>query len=421
MALTGRPDGPPLLAPAPFANAARAAIDALRRLAAKELPTDFDGAALLGERAAIFGLGRRGTIAPGRTCRLLRAADEWLAVNLAREDDRSLVPAWLSEIEDRDESSAPDRDADDGEVLWEWIVRRVRHAPATDLVARARLLGLPAAVAASQVTPSPSHRVAATGTPRSRLPGDAPLVLDLSTLWAGPLCAHLLGLAGARVVKVESHARPDGARRGPAAFYDLLNAGKESVALDLRSAEGREMLRRLIARADVVVESARPRALLQLGIDAAEMVARRPGLTWVSITGYGRAEPGGSWVAFGDDAAVAAGLVVATDSTPLFCGDAIADPLTGVVAAVAAQESWRAGGGTLLDVALRDVVAHVLGSASLCGVASIRACDAPGEWEVVAGSERQRVLPPRARTPTGRARPLGADTERVLQSLGVTC
>jgi crotonobetainyl-CoA:carnitine CoA-transferase CaiB-like acyl-CoA transferase len=259
-----------------------------------------------------------------------------------------------------------------------------------------------------------------------------PLVVDLSTLWAGPLCAHLLGLAGARVVKVESHARPDGARRGPAAFYDLLNAGKDSVALDLRTADGRETLRRLIARADVVVESARPRALVQLGIDVGEIVARIPGLTWVSITGYGRAEPGGSWVAFGDDAAAAAGLAVATGAsaarsgspsaaTPLFCGDAIADPLTGLIAAVAAQEAWRAGGGTLLDVALRDVVAHVLGSQSPCGVATVRPCDAPDGWEVVAGRERQRVLPPRARTPTGRARPLGADTERVLRSLDLAC
>jgi crotonobetainyl-CoA:carnitine CoA-transferase CaiB-like acyl-CoA transferase len=170
-----------------------------------------------------------------------------------------------------------------------------------------------------------------------------------------------------------------------------------------------------------VVESARPRALLQLGIDAAAMVEQVPGLTWVSITGYGRAEPGGSWVAFGDDAAVAAGLTIATGATPLFCGDAIADPLTGLLAAVAALESWRAGGGTLVDVALRDVVAHVLGSEAPCGVATVRPCDVPGEWEVVAGNERQRVLPPRARTPTGRARPLGADTERVLRSLAVAC
>jgi hypothetical protein len=103
-------------------------------------------------------------------------------------------------------------------------------------------------------------------------------VLDLSSLWAGPLCAHLLGLAGARVVKLESASRPDGARAGSAAFFDLLNAGKASVALDLSSRAGRDSLRRLIASSDIVIESARPRALRQLGIEAEALVAEVPGL-----------------------------------------------------------------------------------------------------------------------------------------------
>ena len=449
MALTGRPDGPPLLAPGPFAAAARAAVVRLRRLAGPRFPADLDGAALLGEHAAILGLGRRGTIAPGGSCRLLRGADGWLAVNLTRPDDRRLVPAWLAEVEAAAGVSAVDDgggevsaagalDAADDDV-WARVARGVPRAAVAPLVARARLLGLAAAVAAPpDASAPPLLRVTATGAPRVPPPGAVPLVVDLSALWAGPLCAHLLGLAGARVVKVESTGRPDGARRGPAAFHDLLNAGKESVALDFASAADRAILRRLVMRADVVVTSARRRALLGLGLDAAALAARVPGLTWVSITGYGHAGLGAEWVAFGDDAGVAAGLAIATgcraaasrvrangsssapaekDLPPLFCGDALADPLTGVHAAAAAYESWRAGGGRLLDLALRDVVAHVLGDARGAGTAEVLPRQDADAWEVVAGGERETVRVPRARRPAGRARLLGADTARVLADL----
>jgi crotonobetainyl-CoA:carnitine CoA-transferase CaiB-like acyl-CoA transferase len=249
----------------------------------------------------------------------------------------------------------------------------------------------------------------------------APLVVDLSALWAGPLATHLLALAGARVIKVESGRRPDGARRGNAAFFDLLNGGKESVALDLTGAGGRAALRRLLGRADIVVESARPRALAQLGIDAATLVAERPGLTWVGITGYGRSGRAAGWIGFGDDAAVAAGLATATGAndggdTPLFCADAIADPLTGLHAAVAALGAWRSGGGLLLSLALRDVAAHAIAfgpPATPPTVRAVRAAVGGAEWEVIAGGEHQAVIAPRARAPRP-ARPLGADTDRVL-------
>ena len=135
-------------------------------------------------------------------------------------------------------------------------------------------------------------------------------MVDLSSLWAGPLCAHLLGLAGARVVKVESDASTGRRPGGPeAAFFDLLNAGKASAAFDLECEEGWERLQRLLDAADIVIESARPRALAQRGIQAECWVAARPGRTWVAITGHGRREPGCDWVAFGDDAAIAGGLV----------------------------------------------------------------------------------------------------------------
>jgi crotonobetainyl-CoA:carnitine CoA-transferase CaiB-like acyl-CoA transferase len=226
----------------------------------------------------------------------------------------------------------------------------------------------------------------------------------LSSLWAGPLCAQLLGVCGAQVVKLESLQRPDGARRGSPAFFDLMNGGKRSVAVDIESESGLEQLRGLLARADIVIESSRPRALAQLGVDAEELVRSGLGKTWLSITGYGRGEPEAGWVAFGDDAAAAAGLTATAGcGTPVFCGDAIADPLTGLHAAVAALASWLTGGGRLLDVSLRNVAA--------------RATRLPAPDR----ASPTRPLPPRARDVTCRAASLGRDTRAVLAECEIHC
>lgn len=80
-------------------------------------------------------------------------------------------------------------------------------------------------------------------------------VVDLSSLWAGPLCARLLGSAGARVIKVESIHRPDSARRGPRAFFDLLLTDHLSVAVELTTSVDPESLARLVRAADVVIEA----------------------------------------------------------------------------------------------------------------------------------------------------------------------
>jgi hypothetical protein len=409
MALTGSAYGPPMLAPGSPAACARGAVEAIRLLAGGSLSSNLDGPALLAERAAIFGLTRHGTTSASGSCRLLRTADRWIAVSLARLDDLALLPAWLGE--------------GDLEDPWKFVTDRVSVRSAAEIVERARLLGLPAAVAVDPdpVAP-PWFRVAARSRSAGRFQKGAPLVIDLSSLWAGPLCTHLLGLAGARVVKVESTRRPDGARFGPPAFFDLLNAGKASVALDFGTAEGREQLRRLVKCADIVVESSRPRALVQIGIGAESLVESTADLTWVSITGYGRSEPGAGWVAFGDDAAVAAGLATATGPVvgpPMFCGDAIADPLTGLHAAVAALASWKGGRGQLLDFAMCDVAAHVLGFGPEPSEAVVNKVGSG--WEVVAGDQRAAVAPPRARAVEEAARPLGADTKDVLEELGIAC
>ncbi|RIK93426.1 MAG: CoA transferase [Proteobacteria bacterium] len=388
MALTGFAGEEPRVAPAPIAVLAKGRAARLCALAAREgVSLTLDGPALLGERAACHGFARRGRVSVGGSARLLRALGSWIAVNLPRPDDVACVPAWL-------ECGPIDGDP------WDVVATRVRGRVAEELVERAAWLGL--AVAVPQFRKWRPVRLVGAGPRAARPAGRRPLVVDLSSLWAGPLCGHLLGLAGARVVKVEDVARPDGARAGAASFFDLLNAGKESVALAFASGDGRAALSGLLDAADVVIESARPRALQQLGIDADARVRARPGLTWISITGYGRHDPHGLRVAFGDDAAVAAGWAHAAGGRdgPLFCGDAIADPMAGLAAAAAALEAWQDGRSALFDVAL---------------------CDALGP-PVAIPEEVGRGLfaaPPRARTPAGRARPLGADTAAVLRDLGI--
>jgi crotonobetainyl-CoA:carnitine CoA-transferase CaiB-like acyl-CoA transferase len=355
VALTGRADGPPLVPPGAAATAALGAEAAFGALA--NLRTAHSWHRLLGQRAALLRLRRRGPWSAGGSCRAVRALDGWVAVSLARPDDVAAVAAIVSR----------DLAVDDAEAAWslldEWAARR----RVSEVVERAALVAVPCgAVPPPGEWRSRERLVAGVATaPVRRLDlrdGDAradpPMVVDLSALWAGPLCAHLLGVVGAHVVKVESSSRLDGARRGDTAFYDALHAGHDSVVVDLDRSDDRELLARLLHRADVVIEASRPRALQSWGVDA-EQLCRATPTTWVSITAYGRTAP--DRVGFGDDVAMAAGLAARDgDDRPLPCGDALADPLTGMHAAVAALASHRAGGSRILDVAMADVVAAAL-------------------------------------------------------------
>jgi hypothetical protein len=193
-----------------------------------------------------------------------------------------------------------------------------------------------------------------------------PLVVDLSALWAGPLASHLLWLAGAEVVKVESRSRPDAMRDGDRTFYALLNQGKASIALNFTDAVDQRALLSLIANADIVIEAARPRALAQVGIDAAQVVQATPGLVWVTITGHGADGPEADWIGFGDDCGVSGGLSAAlraASGCTGFVGDAIADPLTGIFAALTAWENWKSGRGGRFGLAMSRVVEKCLATA----------------------------------------------------------
>ncbi|MBS0577882.1 MAG: CoA transferase [Proteobacteria bacterium] len=404
MSLTGYPGEAAQMSPVPLASFVDGIVAALQVLCPGSRIGEIDGAALLGERAALAGHTRAGTVSPGGGCRLLPAADGWLAVNLARPDDWELLPAWLEmQIQSR----------------WDALAAALTSRPVQALIDRGRLLGLALAALQPQTCAAPWCREAfrTPGGPRpAPAPGSAPLVVDLSALWAGPLCTHLLQRMGARVIKVESTSRPDGARGAGDGFFDLLNEGKASVALDLRAPDGRATLRRLLGCADIIVEASRPRALRQLGIHAEEVLARNPRATWVSITGHGRDEPGANWIAYGDDAGVAGGLsqvLWEASGRAMFCADAVADPLAGLHAALAAWVGFSQGGGRLYSLALTAVAAHAVRCAGLPGAQAAR--ERAQRWHAqVRGAD---VSSPRARQIRGRAPILGADTARVLAEI----
>jgi hypothetical protein len=405
MALTGHAQRAPVASPAgAFALLAATAQMLARVTGSMGTAARADPALILTARAGLLGLSRGGRVSAGGAARLLPAADGWCAVTLSRPEDAASVPAIVGGADVTDP--------------WQALEAAARHRPAGELAAQAQLLGVPAARLPHRVRPAASpwrHTRISAARPGARL--TEALVVDLSAMWAGPLCAHLLGLAGADVIKVESTRRPDGARAGDPRFFDWLHAGHRSVRLDFGSAAGRAALAGLLEAADVVIEASRPRALGQLGL-APGMLAHRDGQVWVSITGYGRGQPG--LVAFGDDAAVAGGLVGWDEGEPVFCADAIADPLAGMCAALAASVSVMAGGGQLIDVSMSAAAAAFAAApAPDHGPHPVRQA---GGWQVECPRAR-RTQPVRApRIPAaaggrGSAAPAGADTGSVLRWL----
>jgi crotonobetainyl-CoA:carnitine CoA-transferase CaiB-like acyl-CoA transferase len=265
-------------------------------------------------------------------CQLVEAADGWIAVNLARDEDFAALPAWLG--------SAPD------DAPWDVVRKRVRDRDCGALLEQAILLGLPVAVVGEQaLCPSGNFQfnpTADVGTRRLT-------ALDLSALWAGPYCGALLAEAGVAVTKVESPSRPDPTGNNP-----RLNGRKAKRRLDLPGPE----LRAMIAETNVLITSARPHALARLGLSEAQLFAANPDLIWIAITAYGWRGEGAMRVGFGDDCAVAGGLIAWEDGEPRFIGDALADPLTGLRAARLALDALANRRAGLIDVALAPVAAY---------------------------------------------------------------
>lgn len=192
-------------------------------------------------------------------------------------------------------------------------------------------------------------------------------VLELTRLLPGPFATRLLADLGAEVIKVEDPAGGDYLRHPPprigtvSAHFLANNTGKCSIALDLKNEAGREVLRRLLARYDILVESFRPGVMTRLGIDYEQLKAVQPRLIYASLTGYGQTGP------YRDRAghdlnylslAGAAGLTGADDGTPVVSGMQVAD-LSGalylaiaILSAVYRRE--QTGQGCQVDLAMAD-------------------------------------------------------------------
>lgn len=325
--LTGDPNGP--------ADFSRATV--LAHAASLAAPLGHDAATLLAGRAAMRGFRRQGRVSTGGGSRLLRTVDGWVAVTLSRDQDVASVPAIVES----------DCAADDP---WGALTDFAARSTSAAFVDRVQLLGVPAAALGATAPAAP--RITRRWPRADRRIGADLLVVDLSSMWAGPLCGMILGELGATVVKVESPNRPDGTRRGDPDFFTWMNGGKDIRSLDLR--DDTAAVAQLLDAADVVIEASRPRALAQVGLDAEHRPARA-GRVWVRITGYGPDHP--DRVAFGDDATIAGGLAGVGAHGPVFCGDAIADPLTGLTAAHEVVESLQRGGGEVIDVAMAEVAA----------------------------------------------------------------
>jgi CoA-transferase family III len=351
-----------------------------------------NGAVVLGERAALNGFKIPGIVSAGGGSRLYKTRRGWVSLSLSRISDREMLPALFCD-------ASLDPEDDDA------LAGRMMAGDASRIVDQGTTLGLSIARVGEKLG-SPAWEVTVEGLQRQCIQHRPPLVVDLSALWAGPLATHLIQLAGAKVLKVESSTRPDAMRQGDAPFFKLLNQNKASIALDFGDESGRKALLALIHKADIVVESSRPRAMLQLGIDADALVRDIPGLVWMSITAHGVRGNAANRIGFGDDCGVAGGLTAAlmkASGLAGFVGDAIADPLAGVTAARLAWERWQGGKGGRVVLSMSGIVAQALTEDDMA-VNDLRI------WSTAQGAPFPDVIA-RAASP---ARPFGADTEEWL-------
>ena len=205
-------------------------------------------------------------------------------------------------------------------------------------------------------------------------PLDGLTVLDLTRVLSGPYCTMLLADMGARVIKIEHPERGDDTRgwgppfvSGESTYFLSVNRNKESVTLDFKTPEGREVLDALIERADVLVENFRPGTLDRLGLGYTDVRSRNPRLVYVSISGFGQTGPRHQEPGY--DAAIQAegGLMSITGDAngPGYrLGVAIADITAGMFAAygtsLALFARQRSNQGQLVDVGMLDSVAALL-------------------------------------------------------------
>jgi len=207
---------------------------------------------------------------------------------------------------------------------------------------------------------------------------DAPLsgltILDLSRVLSGPYCTMLAADMGARVIKVEHPKSGDDTRAwgppflsGESAYFLSINRNKESVAVDFKTPGGRDVLERLISKADMLVENFRPGTLARMGLGYDDLSRARPDLIYVSISGFGQNGPRRDEAGYDAIAQAEGGLMSITgipEGPPVRLGVAVADIVSGMFAfqglLLALLSRGRTGRGQLVDVSLLDSVAALL-------------------------------------------------------------
>ncbi len=207
-------------------------------------------------------------------------------------------------------------------------------------------------------------------------------VIELGQLIAGPFAAKTLADFGADVIKIEPPGEGDPLRKwrllhnGTSVWWQVQSRNKKSVALDLRQAEGRDIVRRLIAEADVLIENFKPGTLEKWGMDYASLSATNPGLMMLRVSGYGQTGPYKDKPGFGVVAEAMGGLRHLTGEpgrVPVRVGVSIGDTLAslhgviGVLLALNHRNNTKSvvapkGEGQVIDVALYESVFNVMES-----------------------------------------------------------
>lgn len=200
-------------------------------------------------------------------------------------------------------------------------------------------------------------------------------VLDLTNVLAGPFACHQLAHLGAEVIKVEAVGRGDLARNlgadpelnaaGMGISFLAQNAGKKSVTLNLKDPRGKDLLKRLVRSADVLVENFRPGVMARLGVDYEVLKAENPALIYCAISGFGQEGP---WVhrpAYDQIIQGASGVMSITgdgESAPLRVGYPIADTIGGLTAAMAIAAALNAPErGGVIDISMLESVIATMG------------------------------------------------------------
>lgn len=198
-------------------------------------------------------------------------------------------------------------------------------------------------------------------------------VLDVSTLFAGPLAATFLGDFGAEVIKIEHPSRPDAARgHGPSKdginlWWKTLGRNKRTTTLDLSTAEGAEVLLELARTADVLIENFRPGTLERWGLAPARLLEANPRLVIARVTAFGQFGPYSGRPGFGSQAEAMSGFAALTgepDGPPILPPFGLADGIAALATSYAIMVALRAveaNGGQVVDMAIIEPILMLLG------------------------------------------------------------